>query len=247
MRNFIATTILWCCTTVPAFAQGSALPFRMFVAFDGSYQATTSEFQDGGTFEANAEQAQFDTNYVVTRGPRLDVTAGALAMPRMAVAVSASRFVLSTPATLNGSVPHPLYFDRSRGFATQVGQLRREELGVHLQARGIVVSGRRAELGIFGGPSIFRVSQDMVTGFGYGEAYPYDEVSFRSADTIQARATRLGFNVGTDITMFLTRQLGIGAAVQFARGSVNLPSAGGAGQRVTVGGLRAGGGLRVRF
>lgn len=247
MKNIIATTVLWCCTTVPAFAQGPALPFRMFVAFDGSYQATSSEFQDAGTFAANAEEGRFNTDYAVTRGPGLDVTAGAVVNRRMAVAVSASRFVQSTPATVSGSVPHPLYFDRARSLAAQVGQLQREELGVHLQARGIVASGRRAEFGVFGGPSMFRVSQQMVTGFGYGEAYPYDEVTFRSAETTKAAAMRLGFNVGTDVTMFLTRQLGIGAAVQFARGSVNLPSAGGDEQRVTVGGVRAGGGIRVRF
>ena len=247
MRNFIATTVLWCCTTVPAFAQGPPLPFRMFVAFDGGYQATSSEFQDGGTFAANAEQARFDTDYEVTRGPVLDVTAGAFVTRRMAVAVSASRFVQSTPATLSGSVPHPFYFDRARNLAADLGQLQREELGIHLQARGIVASDRRAEVGVFGGPSVFRVRQDLVTGFGYGEAYPYDEVTFRSAEMTNASAMRLGFNVGTDVTMFLTRQIGIGAAVQFARGSVNLPSASGDEQQVTVGGLRAGGGLRVRF
>ena len=247
MRNFIATAVLWCCTTVPAFAQGPSLPFRMFVAFDGSYQATSSEFQDGGTFSANAEQARFDTEYADTRGPGLDVTAGALVTRRMAVAVSASRFVQSTPATLSGSVPHPLYFDRSRTLGAEVGRLQRHELSVHLQARGILASGRRAEVALFGGPSIFRVSQDIVTGFGYGEAYPYDNVTFRSAETTEGSAMRVGFNVGTDLTLFLTRQLGLGAAVQFARGSVDLPAASGDEQRVTVGGLRAGGGLRVRF
>jgi hypothetical protein len=247
MRNFIATTILWCCTTVPAFAQGQALPSRIFVAFDGTYQATSSEFRDGGTFAANVEQARFDTDYSVKRGPGLDVTAGAHLTRRLALAVSASRFARSTPATLSGSVPHPFFFDRPRGLAAELGQLRREELGVHLQARGILASGRRAELNVFGGPSIFRVRQDMVTGFGYRDAYPYDDVTFQTAQTTQAAATRLGFNIGTDVTLFLTRQLGVGGTMQFARGSVDLPSAGGGEQRVTVGGLRAGGGLRIRF
>jgi hypothetical protein len=247
MKNFIVTTVLWCCTAVPAFAQNPSLPFRMFVGFGGSYQATSSEFQDGGTFAANAEHARFDTDYAVSRGPGFDFTAGAFVTSRMAVAVSASRFVQSTPATLSGSVPHPFFFERGRSVAAELGQLQREELGVHLQARGIVAAGRRAEVGVFGGPSIFRVRQDMVTGFGYGETYPYDDVTFRSAETTEGSATRPGFNVGTDVTMFLTRQLGLGATVQFARGSVNLPSGSGDEQRVTVGGLRAGGGLRVRF
>lgn len=247
MKHFIVTTVLWCCATAPAFAQTPSLPFRMFVAFDGSYQATSSDFQDAGTFAANAEQARFDTDYSVTRGPGLDVTAGAILTPRLAVAVSASRFVQSTPATLNGSVPHPFFFDRARSLAAELGELQRQELGIHLQARGILASGRRAEMGVFGGPSIFRVSQDMVSGFGYGETYPYDDVTFRSAETTRAQATRLGFNVGGDVTLFLTRQLGIGATVQFARGSVDLPSANGGEQRVTVGGLRTGGGLRLRF
>jgi hypothetical protein len=247
MRNFIVTTALLCSAAAPAFAQSPSLPFRMFVAFDGGYQATSSEFQGGGTFAANAEQARFDTDYEVTRGPVLDVTAGAFVTRRLAVAVSASRFVQSTPATLSGSVPHPFFFDRARSLAAELRQLQREELGIHLQARGILASSRRTEVGVFGGPSVFRVRQDVVTGFGYGETYPYDDVTFRSAETTSTSAMRVGFNVGTDVAMFLTQQLGIGAAVQFARGSIHLPSAGGDAQQETVGGLRAGGGLRVRF
>jgi hypothetical protein len=232
---------------VPVLAQATTLPFRLFVAFDGSYQATGSEFRDARAFVTNAEEGRFDADYVVTRGPGFDVTAGAMVHHRLALAVSASRFQQSTPATLSGSVPHPLYFSRPRSLAGRVGELDREELGLHMQARGVVSSGRRLEISVFGGPSLFRISQAMVSDFDYGDEYPYDEVTFRAAETVRAEAVRLGFNVGTDATLFLTRQLGVGAGVQFSRGSVTLPTPGGDEQPVTVGGVRAGAGIRVRF
>jgi hypothetical protein len=125
--------------------------------------------------------------------------------------------------------------------------LSREELGVHIQARGVFPIGARMQAMLFGGPSFFQVKQGVVTGFTYSDSYPYDEATFRSAATDGASVSKTGFNAGADVAFFFTRQLGIGGTVQFAGTSVDLPAGGGQTQRVKVGGGKAGGGLRIRF
>jgi hypothetical protein len=100
---------------------------------------------------------------------------------------------------------------------------------------------------VFGGPSFFQMKQGIVTDFTYTESYPYDEVKFGAATTTAESVSKIGFNAGADLAYFFTKQIGVGATVQFAGTSVKLPVARGASQDVKVGGGKAGAGLRLRF
>jgi hypothetical protein len=99
---------------------------------------------------------------------------------------------------------------------------------------------------VFGGPSLFQVDQDVITDVTFDESYPYDEASFRAAGTTSASVSTIGFNVGADVAFFVTRQVGIGATVQFAGATVDVPGLLGSTQAVKVGGGQAGLGLRLR-
>ena len=107
--------------------------------------------------------------------------------------------------------------------------------------------GERLTISLFGGPSYFGVSQDLVTDFAYAEAYPFDEASFRSAGTASGSQSAMGINAGGDVAVFVTRRAGIGVSVQFTRANVELPSANGGSTRVQAGGVSTGAGLRLRF
>src|SRR5207244_1268659 len=110
-----------------------------------------------------------------------DVAGGARVWKQLGVGVGVSRFSASTPATLTGTVPHPFFFNRLRSVTGSVAGLTREELAVHIQARGIVEAGPRFEVMVFGGPSFFQVKQAVVTDFTISESFPYDDATFRSA------------------------------------------------------------------
>ncbi len=144
-------------------------------------------------------------------------------------------------------MPHPFFFNRPRQVGGDVACLKREELGINFRVAAVLPAGDRFQASVFGGPSLFRIKQGIVTDIVYDQSYPYDEARFVRAETTEADGSRLGFNVGADLGYFFTRQLGVGGIVQFAGADVDVASANGDTQTVKVGGLQTGAGLRIRF
>lgn len=227
----------------PARASAS----RSFLAVNGGYQLTANDFSDGAAKRENAEDGRFDTSYAVKGGPVLDIVAGSRVWSSLGLAVGVSRFSVSTPASLTATIPHPFFFNRARSVSGEVTGLRREELAVHGQVRGAWSLGRPLQVAVFGGPSFFQVTQTMIADYAYAEDYPYDEASFRAATTTKTAVTAIGFNVGGDVTVFLTPRLGLGASAQYSGATVDVPGALGSTASVKAGGSRVGAGLRLRF
>ena len=220
---------------------------RWFLTLNGAYKVDSQEFRDGATFLASAEEGTFDSRYTVTSGPMIDVAGGVLIKGTIGVGGGVSHYRRSTPVTLEASVPHPFFFNRPRSLSGQVAGLSREELGVHLQVRGVFPLNRTVTVTLFGGPSYFNVSQEVVTGVVYADDYPFDEAIFRSAGTTSRSRGALGFNAGGDVAVFFASRVGVGLSVQFAGTGVDLPSAGGGTARTRAGGVSTGAGLRFRY
>jgi len=229
-----------------AWAQAPTAP-RAFVAVNSDYQLAANDFADGAVKRANAEDGRFDTTYTVAAGRSFSISGGARLWRQLAVGVGLSRFAVSTPVSLNGTVPHPFFFSRPRPVSGTAPGLTREERTLHLQVGGVFALGPRIQLMAFAGPSFFHITQGVVTDFTYTESYPYDDARFAAATTTTASASTTGFNAGGDVAFFFTRQLGVGAMVQLSGTTIDLPAAGGGSRRVKVGGGHAGGGLRLRF
>jgi hypothetical protein len=243
---FLIAATLLLTSPITAWAQTVAGE-RWFLSANGAYKVDTRDFRDSATFLASAEEGRFDSDYTVKSGPMIDVSGGILVRPQVGLGVGVSRYSHSTPVALVAAVPHPFYFDRPRAVSGEVSGLTRDEVGVHLHVRGVFPVSRRLTVTLFGGPSYFRVSQDLVTDFVYADAYPFDEASFRSAGTASGSQSAPGINAGGDVAVFVTPRAGIGFSVQFAGASVDLPSANGGATRVRAGGVSTGAGLRLRF
>ena len=220
---------------------------RGFVVVNGGYQLTSSDFTDGATRRQYAEDGRIDTAYTVKTGLGFDVAGGAVVWKQLGVSVGVTRFSTSTPASLTGTVPHPFFFNRARSIDGSVSGLNREELAIHMQARGILEAGPRLQVMVFGGPSWFQVKQGVVTDVTIAESYPYDAVTFQSAVTSESKASKIGFNAGGDVAFFFSRQVGVGVTAQFAQTTIEIAAAGGSTRELTVGGGKVGGGLRLRF
>lgn len=245
LKQVILVAVLGLASTQGVLAQTVPQP-RGFLVVNGAFQVTTNDFSDSAVKRENAEDGRLESTYVVKGGPALDV-AGGIVLGRLGLGVGVSRFSVSTPASVNGTVPRPFFFNRPRPVSGAAEGLSREELAIHLQARGVFPVGQRLQVMVFGGPSFFQVSQGVVTDFTYSDSYPYDDATFRAASTSDSSVSKIGFNGGGDVAFFFARQVGVGATVQFAGSTVALPAAGGASRDVRVGGLKAGGGLRLRF
>ena len=228
-------------------ADSHAQATRGFVVVNGGYQVTTNDFADGAVKHENAEDGRLDTTYVLKGGPAFDVAAGGVLWGHLGVGVGVSRFSVATPGSLRATIPHPFFFDQARSVSGEAADLKREELAVHVQVRGVFPVGSRVQVMVFGGPSLFQVEQGVITDYTFDESYPYDDASFRSATTTTSSVSKIGFNAGGDVAFFFTRQVGLGATVQFAGATVDLPGVLGLTQKVKVGGGQAGVGLRLRF
>lgn len=248
MRAFSSATaaMFLLASTTTALAQ-SVPRDRGFVSINGGYRVSSSDFHDQATFRANAEDGRFDTDYRVASGPTFDVFGALLITPRFGVGGGVSRYSRSTPTAFVGSVPHPFFFDRARPVSSEVTGLRREELTIHVQAHHVLPVSRALQVTLFGGPSFFRMMQGVIVDFEYGDAYPFEAVSFQRAKTADVTAWAAGFNAGGDFTVFLTDRLGIGFSAQYTGGTADLPSANGGSTAVKAGGVSTGVGLRLRF
>jgi len=107
----------------------------------------------------------------------------------------------------------------------------------------------KMQLVLFGGPSIFSVTQTIVEsqGIGLSSAYPFESGSISSAQTTDAKATAFGFGAGADVSYFFTRTIGVGGLVRFTRATAAFPVSGQPDVEMDAGGFQVGAGLRVRI
>ncbi len=243
MRCLAAALLVLSCAS-PAGAQSVV---RGFLAVNAVYSLTSEDFADTGSVPRNAEIARFGTRYHVQRRPAFDVAAGMTIWRSVGIGVGFAWVSRPTPGTFTGAVPHPFFFNRDRPVSGIIDGLTLDDMAVHVQARVVAPIGNQWQLALFGGPSFFRVTQSVVTGFDWTDAYPYDEARLGAVTTMRSRSSRVGFSAGGDLAVFVTRHLGLGASVQISRATLQLPVAGGATQEITAGGIKAGGGLRLRF
>jgi hypothetical protein len=231
----------------PRLSGRTRATFRNFVFVNSGYQLTSDRFNDSRIVRRNGEDGRIDTSYSARPGPGFAVAGGTMVSRQLGIGVSVSRFSRSMPATLTGSIPHPFFFNEPRSVSSAIAGLTRQELALDVQARGVFLLGRRVQVAVFGGPSVFHVKQDAVIDFAYSEAYPFDQATFTEAHTTTASKWKLGANGGGDVAFFFTRQVGVGFSATFSGATVDLPSAPGSTVPVKVGGTQAGLGLRLRF
>ena len=151
--------------------------------------------------------------------------------------VAVSRFDQNRSVPVDARIPHPFFFDCHRTI-DGVADVTRHERAVHLEARRFTQVDF-IEISLFGGPTLFRVDQDLVTAVQYDHTYPFEEARFISATTTESSTSTLGFNIGTDIC--------VGALLRYTSGSLDPHSADDDVVSVDVGGFHLGGGIRLRF
>ena len=130
--------------------------------------------------------------------------------------------------------------------AGSVDGVAREELGAHLQFRLTIPVTPRFDLSVFAGPSRWQVRQDRIETIDYTSQYPFDLAEFKSVTVLETTDTAWGYNAGIDFGLYFSRHVGAGALLLLA--TANPESAATATTADTrIGGMRVGGGLRLRF
>jgi hypothetical protein len=229
----------------PAAAQ--TWPERVHVSVNAAFQAATNDFSDRFEFERNLETGSTEVDYRVQGGFIFDGGVGFRLWKNLGAGVALSQFTRGDAAPTTSSIPHPFFFNQPREVTGDATDMTRTETTVHVQAMYLWNPAGPLRVVLSGGPSFFTVKQDLVTEVIVTEAFPFDTAEFGSVQRSEESGSAPGFNVGADVMWTLSRQVGVGGLVRFARTSLDLDAPGDRTISVDAGGVYVGGGIRVVF
>jgi len=142
-------------------------------------------------------------------------------------------------AAFTASVPDPVVTDSPRIVNQTLNDAGHSENVWHFDAIWMMPVAEKLDVGIFGGPSIFSVNQDIVTTFTSTEPGPTV-----TAPLTEVSKTTLGINLGVDVQYLLGKKWGVGGLARYTWASADIE---GATDKLTLGGFQLGVGGRLRF
>ena len=217
-----------------------------YVSLNGLYQSTPINFTTDAKMDLYQETGDVRTGHRIEPGPVYEVTAGGKVRGHFGMSYALSYRKQTEVGEVTANVPHPFYYNQSRLVAGDT-RLKHQDLALHVAAKWLVPVSDAIQVSLFGGPTFFRVTQDMVSNVEVREAFPYDQAEYAGASVSTEHASRLGFNAGADAAYFFTQSIGVGGLVRYSQASVDMPLPDGSTASVKAGGVQAGAGLRLRF
>jgi hypothetical protein len=223
---------------------------RFRIAVNVGSQATTTPLTQEQTFQQYFEQGSFTFDRTTPTDLVYDASVLVRLWRSLHAGMAVSIFDNEGAGTIEARVPHPLQFNRARTTSGEIADARRLEIGQHVTVGWSIPAVESLDFMVFGGPSFFTTEQTFVTGLMMTldkEVFPFTELAFPGAQTEVLRENVIGYNVGVDMTWRFSDHIGVGALFRYASGRKDFSPTGSSPVEVEVGGLHAGGGLRVGF
>jgi hypothetical protein len=256
MNRYAVVIVIACgvfaSTARQASAQGATWSDRGFINIGWGVESGSSAMSDSRTSSIYEETATVTSASTFTSGSLFDVGVGLRIIRNLTVGVSYHQEQNDTEGTLSGSVPSPIFFNRPRTVNETVTGLDRKEKAVHLQFGWVVPLSEKFDVLVSGGPSFFRIEQDVVANVTFGEQGGAFTTVVASPSEATRKQSQTGFNVGADATYILWQndsiRLGAGGFVRFTKADMEIEMLnGGTPQPTEVGGMQFGFGARLRF
>jgi hypothetical protein len=239
----------------PSFAQSFE---RGWIDVNFGVPAAEDTFRMQGSDIRFGERATFGIDYSLPTGAAFDFGGGFMIIPMLGVGINFSGTAHEDQAELSARIPHPIIANaHATGVAPTDVKLGRTEGGVNIQAMFVPLQTGRLRVRVFGGPTYFRVKQDVVDTIQYFQVWTLlpttNNVDVTSFDGEEIEEQGWGFHAGGDVSMFFNRIIGIGSFARFSRANIDLPntiaitSVDADTVRIKAGGFQVGGGLRLRF
>jgi hypothetical protein len=230
---------------------------RVFLGVNGGYRPASGSFGYRDTQTVFQEEASAQASFARRGAPAFEIGGGVRLWGHLGIGATLSAIHENQPTTLSVTVPHPVFFNRpATGSAADSSS--HNELALHLQAVFMAPMGRKLRLGVFGGPSRFWLHQQMVNDADLQPTLLPDLSFTLSVPTLRgeiANVSAWGFHAGADLTMRLSKNVGIGGVVRYSHATAYVENAlaaartgdGGKTVPIRLGGLQATGGLRFWF
>jgi hypothetical protein len=196
-------------------------------------QMQSNTVSSSSTFSLFGETGATSFTQTVGNGLVFDGGGGYFVRKNLAIGGSVSMFTRSPAGTVSISTPDPIAFN-SFTVTSAEPKLTHTELGMHVRVSYRVPIADKIDATIYGGPSFIRLSKQIASG----------TVTNGTSQITTETQTGMGVGVhgGVDLAYLFTPQVGGGIFVRYVGATVDLPAA-----SVSVGGLQAGLGLRLRF
>jgi hypothetical protein len=224
---------------------------RGFFNFNVGFESTSGTLNDAVTFRLYDEDGTKSLETAVDSGAFVDFSVGGRVWRNVSVGLGYHREATTGQASVTASVPNPIFFNRNRNVALDVDDLHRSERAIHLQVGYMLVFDEKLSVHVFGGPSFFRLVQDVVSDVTFTEQPPaFTSVTATPAIT-ERKKSATGANIGADVSyMFYDNgsvKLGGGGFLRYSGATAGVPLLGTAEIESDLGGLQIGFGARVRF
>mgnify|MGYP003575777796 CR=1 FL=1 len=148
-----------------------------------------------------------------------------------------SFFSNSSDATTSASIPDPVFFNRPKTVTGSTSGLKRSEVAIAPHVTWARTLTDNFDITFSGGIAFIRLSQDIVGNFDVTP--PQNVVILQTSE----KANGVGPLAQVDLVYNVKTRWGVGGYLRYAGASVDLPSQADA----NVGGMQAGGGIRLRF
>jgi hypothetical protein len=222
-----------------AAAQTSTAERPVFLDINIGIQGAPQALETASTFELFGETGATATRQQPDASALADGRIGYRASHQFGVAFAFAGGRSESIGTTAASVPSAIRFASPTLVTLDAPGLKRRETGYHVQAiwfLPVAIPGD-VTVAVSGGPSLVRLQQGvarLAVGAGAQSA---------SIDVVNESGTAKGVHIGVDLARALSDRFGLGVFVRYVAATVDLPSA----ADVKVGGVQAGGGIRLRF
>jgi hypothetical protein len=194
-----------------------------------------------------AEAGSISTNYGKHSGVGFNAFYAQPVAGPIGVGAGVDYFVHSPNATVDARVPHPFFFNQLREATFETSGLSANEAAINFDGVWMPQPSGSLKIMIFGGPTIFHVSQTVVTDVVLNSQYPFDTVTITGVKTATRTSNPFGFHLGGDVAYFFNRSTGIGGGVRFSHAKLKFDNDSGVTTTGQAGGASVVAGVRFRF
>jgi hypothetical protein len=216
-----------------------------FATIGFGIQGNSRDFTTRSEPIINDEPALITSAQNVGSGLLFEISGGYRVWRNLIVGLGYSHFGDSSASTVTAAIPHPLVSDTPRNASASVGDLGHSENGFHFTATWMIPVTDKIEVGVFGGPSVFSVGQDLVSDVGYTESADFTSVTLNDPVITEENVTAVGVNIGAEVTYLLRPRYGITGFMRYAGATADFDGVDGG--DLKVGGFHIGFGFRYRF
>lgn len=231
-----------CLLAVPATSNAQTMQWtnKGFITVNGGGEFGSHDLTTSQTFDLYGESASIKSSQTIKSGGLFDIGGAYRVWGNNVLAgVSFTHTASTESVNVTGTIPDPRFFGTGRSVSTSAGTAKHSETAAHFDAYYMIPIANKMDIGLFGGPSIFWLSQDTVGNVTVTEPTPTLTATMQNVSKTEA-----GINVGADFQYVVYKTFAVGVLARYTWADATID---GADQKLTLGGFQLGVGGRFRF